>query len=702
MGHKVKIWNRFSALRVISALVIVSGLVATVLLCTRLISKELAELRSTADAHARRIASQVQSGVLAATDPLERLGQWWLTQGRPADPEDWANDGQLFLSQSPGLRKAIWLDPDGRQRWWAAPGTVPDSAVTGLDLEALREIEAVQRGRERTISGVFTSVGSGPAIYVCYPVNYKGRVRGYVLGLYDVKALVSAIANGSTLQEQRVTIAAQGKPIYDSGPPQSGEAARAVIPLANQVWTLELNVPLHYFREFRGLIVAVIGIIGALIYSFIILLALSHRWSSALQRVNSALESEVELRTHAEEEVSALNRELSRKVADFETLLEVIPIGIAVADEPQCRSIRVNAALSKMLGLPQLAGAPMKAIEMAGLSHRIHRNGKDLLPSELPMHVAGVTGKNVHDEQEQIVRSDGTVLDVLSFAAPVFDENLQVRGVLNAWVDISERKRLEQRLHRAERMKSLGAMAAGIAHDFNNLLTSILGNGCLAAECVPKQSEALQHIAASMDSAQQASALVQKVLAYTGHSSHTLRPMNLGEAVRIMKPWLGTLAAPGPAILLDIAPGLPNILADGGEVRQVIRNLVLNAAEATLRKAGDIEIRVDCCELSGTEPHLILPDENFKPGRYVWLEVTDHGSGMPPEIAERAFDPFFSTKFLGRGLGLSEVLGIMRAHSGAVRLSTAPIRGTTVQLFFPVGELSAESAMSVDQSHVAL
>jgi signal transduction histidine kinase len=645
---------------------------------------------------------QVQSGVLAATDPLERLGQWWLTQGRPADPEDWASDGQLFLSQSPGLRKAIWLDADGRQRWWAAPGMAPNSPGTGLGLETLREIEAVRRGRERTISEVLISHGSGPAVYVCYPVSYKGRLRGYVLGLYDVRALVSAITNGSTLQEQRIAITAKGKPIYESGPPQSGEAVSAVIPLANQVWTLELNVPLHYFREFRGLIVAVIGIIGALIYSFIILLALSHRWSSALQRVNSALESEVELRTHAEEEVTALNRELSRKVADFETLLEVIPIGIAVADEPQCRGLRINPALSKMLGLPQVAGAPMNAIEMSGLSHRIHRNGKELLPSDLPMCVAGVTGKNVLGEQEQIVRSDGTVLDILSFAAPVFDEDLQVRGVLNAWVDISERKRLEQRLHRAERMKSLGAMAAGIAHDFNNLLTSILGNGCLAAECVPKQSEAVQHIAASMDSAQQASALVQKVLAYTGSSSHTLRPMNLGEAVRIMKPWLGTLAAPGPTIRLDIAPRLPDILADGGEVRQVIRNLVLNAAEATLPKGADIEIHLDCRELSGTEPHLTLPDENIRPGGYVCLELTDHGSGMPPEIAERAFDPFFTTKFLGRGLGLSEVLGIMRAHNGAVRLSTAPIKGTTIQLFFPVRELSAERGMSMDESHITL
>ena len=92
------------------------------------------------------------------------------------------------------------------------------------------------------------------------------------------------------------------------------------------------------------------------------------------------------------------------------------------------------------------------------------------------------------------------------------------------------------------------------------------------------------------------------------------------------------------------------------------------------------------CELSGDEPQLTFLQEEFQPGVYVRVEVTDTGVGMSPEIAERAFDPFFSTKFLGRGLGLSEVLGIMRAHNGAVRLATAPGAGTSVELFFPARE----------------
>jgi signal transduction histidine kinase len=262
--------------------------------------------------------------------------------------------------------------------------------------------------------------------------------------------------------------------------------------------------------------------------------------------------------------------------------------------------------------------------------------------------------------------------------------------VLSAFVDISERKRLEQRLQRAERMKSLGAMAAGIAHDFNNLLTGVLGHALLAAEYLPKESKEGLYLMASIESAQKASRLVRKVLAYTGRSPHSLRPTDLGETMKEAQPWLCSLAAPRATIRLDVAPQLPEILADEDELRQVLENIVLNAAEATHAEGSAIEIRVDRCELSGTEPQLTLPDENFRPGAYACVEVKDCGIGMPPEIAERAFDPFFSTKFLGRGLGLSEVLGIMRAHHGAVRIATTPVRGTSVQLFFPAQEFSQE------------
>lgn len=673
---------RFIVFRVVSVAVLIAGLSAAVLLCSKLLTKESAELQATTDANVRRIASQVQTGVLAAIQPLERLGQWWLSQGKPADRSDWATDGQLFLSQSPGLRQAFWVDPYGWQRWSAVPGSVPATDRIRPNDRIQREIAALRRGK-MSISESFDVPGIGSAIYVCFPIRQAGRVRGYVVGLYETRALIAATAATSILREQEVTIAAGGRRIYGSGPGHDGPEGNTVaqIPLANQVWRLELHVPMHYFREFRGLIGSVVGVVGALIYSFIVLLTVSQKWSAVLQRVNDALEKEVERRANAETEARALNSELTRKIADFETLLNVIPIGIAVSDQPEAKSIRLNPALADMLGIAKTDG--ICTADMTSLPCRIARNRQDLAPDELPMQIAARTGASVPGEEHRIIRSDGTVLDTLSFASPLFDEQKRVRGALSAHVDISERKSLERRLQRAERMKSLGAMAAGIAHDFNNLLTSILGNASLAAASVPEGDPAREYIAASIDSAKQAGFLVRKVLAYTGHAFQTVRPMDLDSTLRKLKPRLETIAAPKAAIHLAIASQLPEILADPEATGQVLKNLISNAVEAMRPEGGVIEIRAARCELQGDEARTALADEDLQPGPYVRLEVKDSGPGMPPEVAERAFDPFFSTKFLGRGLGLSEVLGIMRAHGGAVRLESAP-GGTSVQLYFPL------------------
>jgi signal transduction histidine kinase len=315
------------------------------------------------------------------------------------------------------------------------------------------------------------------------------------------------------------------------------------------------------------------------------------------------------------------------------------------------------------------------------------------------MQIAAATGNEVLGEEYQVVRSDGSAIDILSFAAPLFDEHGRVRGVLHVCVDISERKaqeqlrrELEQDLQRALRMKSLGAMAAGIAHDFNNLLTSIMGQASLAADGLPPNSRERQHIAASLKSAEQAARLIAKVLAFTGHSFHTLRPTDLGLLLTTCHAELAAVAAPKAEVRLSIASQLPPVMADQNEIRHILHNLVLNAIEATVAEHGTIQACVDLYQVASEERNLARPGEELAPGTYVRIMVRDSGSGMPAEIAEQAFDPFFSTKFLGRGMGLAEVLGIMRAHNGAVRLETVPDEGTSVILFFPASEKSASRA----------
>jgi PAS domain S-box-containing protein len=679
--------RRYIILQVVSGTVMLAGLVATFILCRNVIERERGELQRAAEAEARRVAMHLQTDVLATAESLERLGKWWLSQGKPLDRDDWNTDGQLFLSRSPGLREAVWMGTDGYQYWVATPGADPNTTRIRPEDRVRDLVRIAQTRRSIVTSGVFDGWNMGAEFYVCVPLIQDKRIRGYVVGLYDAQALISSLRQSVIRLGNDFTVMSGGRTIYSTRPRNAGfaqENARADFNVAGTTWTIALRVPLNYFREFTTSVFSVGGIAGALIYGFGMLLHLSRRRSLELQRANI--------------EVQALNRELNRKIADFQTLLEVIPIGIAVSQGPDCRNIRTNPALTKMLGIPQGTSISQSGRDAEELPARNIRDGRELRPEELPMQMAAATGKAVLGEEHQIVRADGSAIDILAFAAPLFDEEGRVRGVLNACVDISERKaqehlrrELEQRLQRAQRMKSLGAMAAGIAHDFNNLLTVIIGEASLAGEGVPQNSDAARHIEACLEAAHNASKLINQMLAYTGRSYHSLSSIDLSGVIGEMRGQLAELAISNSDLRLHVAPGTPQVMADSEEIRQVLQNLVLNAVEATGLERGVIDILVDSYQISRPDLDLTVVGEELAPGDYVRVEVKDTGSGMAPEIAERAFDPFFSTKFLGRGLGLSEVLGVMRAHNGAVQLKTVPDGGTSVTLFFPAAEGAGRS-----------
>jgi signal transduction histidine kinase len=677
---------------VLSAAVMSTGLAAAILLCNNLILRERAETLRTTSAEAQHIALGLKAGALANFEHLDRLGRWWLSQGKPLDLEDWRTDGQLFLSRSVGLREAAWVGADGLQRWSAEQGAEPVAATTRPGDRVRQVVESARSLHGLATSEVFATPDVAAAFYVCVPIIEKRRPRGYVVGLYDVSALLSSLARSVVRSDERVAIRPGNGPVFSipSGAVSSPEeSASARLELANQVWSVALRVPFNYFREFRESILTVIAVIGALIYSCAMLLYLSQRRSSELERANTALEDEVSRRRRIESEVRDLNRELNHKVADFQTLLDVIPIGIAAAGDAACRNITINPALAEMLGLPQALSISPAAGDDALSPYRVFRKGRELRWDERPMQAAAAAGRKVLGEEHRIVRADGSAIDVLSFASPVFDERGQVRGVLSATVDISHRKaeehlrrELERRLQAAQRMKSLGVMAAGIAHCFNNLLTGVIGRSSLALETVHDPAETRLHLAESIRSAQEAADLIHQVLAYTGRAYHTLQPVDLAGVVRDMRASLLGMAGPKAEMRFDIGGALPRVMAATEEIQDVLKQLVVNAVEA-MQTGGSVTVTVDSCELSGNEPGLTLQDEKFHPGTYVRLKVEDTGPGMPVEIAERAFDPFFSTKFQGRGLGLSVVLGIMRAHQGAVRLQTAQDQGTSVELFFP-------------------
>jgi PAS domain S-box-containing protein len=254
----------------------------------------------------------------------------------------------------------------------------------------------------------------------------------------------------------------------------------------------------------------------------------------------------------------------------------------------------------------------------------------------------------------------------------------------------AEQAAFEKKLQQAQRLESLGILAGGIAHDFNNLLTGILGSASLLRLQPPVSSSALTHIAQIEHAAQRAAEFCRQMLAYAGKGRFAVQKVELGELVRDTLPLVELTVSKRAEVTLRLAPSTAAINADVTQLRQVVMNLVLNGAEALEGKGGSITITTGEVDADAGYVAQAWSSPDLAPGRYVFLEVRDTGSGMSPEVQSRIFEPFFTTKFSGRGLGLSAVIGIVRGHGGAVRVCSEEGKGTAFKLLFPAVQGSPE------------
>jgi two-component system, cell cycle sensor histidine kinase and response regulator CckA len=249
-----------------------------------------------------------------------------------------------------------------------------------------------------------------------------------------------------------------------------------------------------------------------------------------------------------------------------------------------------------------------------------------------------------------------------------------------------EREELQSKLLQVQKLESLGLLAGGIAHDFNNLLTAIIGGAATALLSLAPEHPARSDIDLVMDAARRAADLTRQMLAYSGRGHFQIRPVDLSVMVKELARLLETTISKKAQLRLELASGLPAIQADATQLQQVIMNLVINAGEAIGDETGTILVTSGVQDVDAQYAGELFAAEQLAPGRYVFLEVHDSGVGMDDETRARIFDPFFTTKFTGRGLGLAAVLGIIRAHKGAIRVYSTPGRGSAFKIYFPASD----------------
>ena len=264
-----------------------------------------------------------------------------------------------------------------------------------------------------------------------------------------------------------------------------------------------------------------------------------------------------------------------------------------------------------------------------------------------------------------------------------------VHGILR---DATERHRLEEQLRQAQKMEAVGRLAGGVAHDFNNLLTVILGNARLLQKTIRRHGLGYpDEVDAVLKAGEAAADLTRQLLYYSGKGQFLVEPVDLSDCMRSLGPLLRAAVPKSVEIRLELAPGLPAVESDRGQVKQIATNLVLNAAEAIGEEdAGVVRLATRLQEVTGPDTRDSITGEYMPAGVYVALEVSDTGCGMDAETTSRIFDPFFTTKFTGRGLGLPAVAGAVKAHGGGIELETSPGAGSRFCVLLPASSRRVE------------
>ncbi|MCB0036213.1 MAG: response regulator, partial [Anaerolineales bacterium] len=240
-------------------------------------------------------------------------------------------------------------------------------------------------------------------------------------------------------------------------------------------------------------------------------------------------------------------------------------------------------------------------------------------------------------------------------------------------------------------------------HDFNNLLTGMMAQTSLALKKLPAEHQAVKNIQKANIAAERAADLTRQLLAYTGQGGFKIEKVNLNNIIRENVTLIQATLPPNVALELDLQPALSLIEADPSQIQQIAMNLVINAVEAIKENKGKVQIHTSLCAKNAIEPTKYNIN-NFQPEteHFVCLQVQDNGMGIKPEILDRIFDPFFSTKSGSRGLGLAASLGIVRRYNGGIQVDTPAAGGSCFTIYLPTLADSFDAKRSEDRTHELL
>ena len=334
----------------------------------------------------------------------------------------------------------------------------------------------------------------------------------------------------------------------------------------------------------------------------------------------------------------------------------------------------------------RITGYPLDEIIGNSLLNLVHPYDQELVKSRAS---ARLRGDSVPLRYEFRLLTKQGEIRWIDFAAGTVTLGDRVLGLGTAF-DVTERVKanegrlkVERKLLEAQKLESLGLLAGGVAHDFNNLLTVIQGNAGMAREALDEPDMAQRCLRNIEETCRRASDLVRQMLAYSGRGRVQVQLLDLNRLIQEIAQLLSVSIPKSITLCFELEEDLPPVSGDSAQLQQVVMNLVTNAVEAIGEAEGRVILRSGLRDLGEADVTGLRVAESLEPGTFVYLEVTDTGSGMNQETQARIFDPFFTTKFTGRGLGLAAMQGIVRGHGGGVEIQSRLGVGTTFRVYLP-------------------
>ncbi len=363
---------------------------------------------------------------------------------------------------------------------------------------------------------------------------------------------------------------------------------------------------------------------------------------------------------------------LQKRESIFRTIFERVAVGIALVNM-KGQIMESNPAMQQML---RYSAEELRNTFLNDLTH------SDDVRTDGDLKNGFVAGRSDHFQIERrFIRKDGELMWGCLNVSFVRDLEGKPQFMICMVEDITERKQLEAQFHQSQKMETVGRLAGGIAHDFNNLLTVIKGYTQLALIELPEDHPSRENIVEIKKASERAAELTQKLLAFSRRQVLDLKVLDLNDVVRGLEKMVSRIIGEDIEMLTALADDLGRVRTDPGQIEQVILNLAVNARDA-MPNGGKLTIETANVEL----------DENYArkhisviPGAYVMLSVSDTGIGMPPEVKEHIFEPFYTTKEKdkGTGLGLSTIYGIVKQSGGNIWVYSEPGRGTAFKIYLP-------------------